>query len=65
MTVSQQGAHVAKKGDSLLCSRRDSIASRLRQVILFFGTGEMHSECWVHFWTPQCKRDMDILETVQ
>lgn len=24
----------------------------------------LHLECWVQFWVPQFKRDMDILETV-
>jgi len=28
-------------------------------------TGEIHRECWIQRWTPQCKRDMDILERVQ
>jgi len=69
LTMSKRYALYQKKKKSqqyLGCTRR-SAASRWREVSLPFCSAlvRLHLECWVQFWAPQHKRDMDILERVQ
>jgi len=42
-----------------------SVASRLREVILPLYSAEVSHTWTVHFWAPQYKRGMDIVERVQ
>ena len=51
----------AKKGNSLLGCIRKSMASRSRDVVLSTQHWGVSLECWVHVWSPQYTRDIDIL----
>lgn len=55
---SSQQTVLAAKAYGVLGCIRQSVASRLREV-------RPYLEHCVQFWTPQHKRDMDILERVQ
>ncbi|KAK4832125.1 LOW QUALITY PROTEIN: hypothetical protein QYF61_020802 [Mycteria americana] len=67
LNVSQQCALAAKAARSILGYIRQSIASRSREVILPFYSALVRPqlESYVHFWSPQYKRDMDILKRAQ
>ncbi|KAK4826946.1 hypothetical protein QYF61_012795 [Mycteria americana] len=45
----------------------ESMVNRLREVTLppYSALVRPHLECYVQFWDPQYRRDMDILERVQ
>ncbi|GAB0186843.1 interactor protein for cytohesin exchange factors 1 [Grus japonensis] len=67
LNMSQQHALAAKKTSGILGCIRQSIASTSREVILplYSVLVRLHLEYCVQFWTPQYKRDMDILERDQ
>ena len=67
MNMSQQLALAVKAANSILGFMKRSVASRSREVILLLYSALVrpHLEYWLHFWAPQYKRDMDILERVQ
>ncbi|KAK4829957.1 hypothetical protein QYF61_008088 [Mycteria americana] len=67
LNMSQQRTLVAKKANVILGCIRQSIASRLREVILPLcsALARPRLEYCVQLWGPQYERDMDILERVQ
>lgn len=47
-------------------SQQECITSRLKEVILpILSIGETHLQSCLQLWTPQCKKDMDVLKRVQ
>ncbi|PKU48259.1 hypothetical protein llap_1453 [Limosa lapponica baueri] len=67
LTMSQQSVFAAKEDSGMLGCIRQSTTSMSRVVILPFYSVlvRSHLECWVHFWAPQYKTDMELLERVQ
>jgi len=64
LAMSQQCAPVARRPTGSPGCIKKSLASRLREVLLPCCSALVrpHVEHCVQFWTPQCKKDRELLE---
>ena len=67
LDTNQQGALTAQKANHILNSIKRSVVSRSREVILslYPAVVRHHPEYCIQMWSPQYRKDMDLVECVQ
>ena len=67
LNMTQQCTFAVQKANHILGSIKKSVASRSREVILPLYSALMrsHLEYCIQLWSPQHRRDMDLLDRVQ
>ena len=67
LDMSRKGVLAAQKANCVLGCIKSSVASSLRGVILPLCSSLVrpHMESCIHLWSPQHRKDMDLLEQVQ
>jgi len=67
LNMTQQTALTDQKGNHILGCIKSSVSSRSREVILplYSALVRPHLESCVRLWSPQHRKDIDLLERVQ